>query len=147
LTAKSYIRLAESAIEPSRPGDQFERPQEVPIGSARCHREEEPRCGANRLVIFGEAFHQLIGQRDLALLPVLRRKLPLGFRLDPGELLGAYVTPTGVAHFSIAHSRHEKKFKENTIAEIACSKKPFQFLRLVYFGLSFHVAGPIALLE
>jgi hypothetical protein len=40
-----------------------------------------------------------------------------------------------------------KKFKENTIAEIACCKKPFQFLRLVYFGLSFHVAGPIALLQ
>src|SRR5439155_15328547 len=116
-------------------------------GLARWRREKEPRSRANRLAIFGEAFHQFIGQRDLALFPVLRRKLPLGFRFDPHELPRAYVSPTGVAHLGVAHSRHQKKFKENAIAKVAGGKKPVQLLRLVYLGFSFHVARPIALLQ
>lgn len=145
--AMPFICLAGPAIEPGRLGDTLERPQEVPIRLSPRRREEELRAGANHLAILSETFHQLVGGRDLALLPVFRREMPLRFRFDSDALPGAYISPTGVAHLGVTHSRHEEKFKENAIAEIAGDKKPVQFFWLVYLRLSFDVAWPIAFLK
>ncbi len=52
-----------------------------------------------------------------------------------------------MTHLAVAHSRHEKEFKENAIALIAGGKKLNQLLRIIRFGLLFNVAWPIALLQ
>jgi len=42
LSAITFIRFAGPAIEPGRPSDPLQRPQEVPIRLARWSREKEP---------------------------------------------------------------------------------------------------------
>jgi len=60
LSALSFLHLAGSTIEPSRPGDALKCAEEMPIRLARGGREEEPRYRADRLAMLAQAFHQRI---------------------------------------------------------------------------------------
>src|ERR1039458_149587 len=88
--------------------------------------------------------HQAVGNRDLALLPILGDEAPLRLLGDPDYLLfQVKVRTCDVLHLGIAETRHPEELEQHALEWIASGQELLDLFRAVGLGLSLDISRPI----
>src|SRR5271155_4978043 len=95
-----------------------------------------------------QAVQEAVGNRDLALLPILRNESKFWLCLHPNHvIIEIDVGPHCVHDLAFAKTSHPEEFKEYPLPRIASGKKRLDLLTCVDLRFRFGIARPVALAD